>query len=85
METDLLPNVRGNVQTLRNMWSTKVQEEQKLLKPKPVTYRSHSQLSPKQSIKVEIQSPISMDETIIRKESKVTFVDESKIIENYVV
>jgi hypothetical protein len=34
METDLLPNIRGNVKSLRNMWATKVQEEQKLLKPR---------------------------------------------------
>jgi hypothetical protein len=80
METDLLPNVRGNVQTLRNMWSTKAQEDQKLLKPKPVTYRSQSQLPQTPSPQIEIQSSITMNETIIHKETKVTFSDESKII-----
>jgi hypothetical protein len=80
METHLLPNVRGNVQTLRNMWSEKVQEEQKLLKPKPVTCRSNSPLTPKQSIKDKEQRSTSVDETIINKPSKVTFEDESKII-----
>jgi hypothetical protein len=82
METDLLTNVRGNVQSLRNMWTTKVQEEQKLLKPRPTVYRSQQQVLQKQSIKIEIQSPASVDETIVNKKPTVTFDDAGKIILN---
>lgn len=86
METDLLTNVRGNVQNLRNIWSTKVQEEQKLLKPRPTVYRSQQQVLPsaprKQSIKIEIQSPASVDETIVNRKPTVTFDNAGKIILN---
>jgi hypothetical protein len=79
METDLLPNVRGNVQTLRNMWITKEQEDKNLLKPKTVSYRSKVQITPsKPSIKINIQSPTSIDETEIKKESTVTFDNAGK-------
>ncbi len=78
METDLLTNVRGNVQSLRNMWTTKVQEEQKL-KPRATVYRSQQPTTTpgrKQSIKIEIQSPQSVDETtIVNKKPTVTFED----------
>ncbi len=63
METDLLPNVRGNVQTLRHMWSTKSKEEENFFKSKSIT-------QPKQSIK--------MDETRIKKEPMVKFDDKGK-------
>lgn len=81
METDLIPNVRGNVQNLRTIWSTKVQEEQKLSKPRASVYRSHSQVPqvPKQQIKIEIKASISNDDAIIHREPIVKFDDESKI------
>jgi hypothetical protein len=79
METDLIPNIRGNVQSLRNMWTTKVQEEQKSLKSKSISYRTKSQIPPlEQSIKVKIQLPINTNEKIINKKPTVTFNDESK-------
>jgi len=34
METDLIQNVSGNVQALRNIWNVKSQDETKILKPK---------------------------------------------------
>jgi transposase-like protein len=77
METHLLPNVRGNVQTLRNMWSEKLQEEQKLLKPKSVTFRTPAQVPHKSSIKDKTQAP---NETVIHKEATVKFADESRLI-----
>ncbi len=79
METELIPNVRGNVQNLRNIWSTKAKEEQTLLKPKPVTYRSQSQTITKQPIKIQIQSPASVDEIILNQKSMVTFDNAGKI------
>lgn len=78
METDLFSNVGGNFQTIRNMWSTKVQEEQQLLKPKPVTYRSQSQLAQKQASKIELQSSASMNETIIHQKPMVKLDEPSK-------
>ncbi len=84
METDLLTNVRGNVQNLRNMWTTKVEGEQKL-KPRPTVYRSQSQVPAppqKQSIKIKIQSPASVDEIILNKKPTVTFDDAGKILLN---
>jgi hypothetical protein len=80
METDLLPNVRGNVETLRNMWSSKVQEEQKLLKPASTPYRTHSPLQQKQSIKKKTQTPKSTAETSVQHVPTFTFDNESKII-----
>ena len=84
METDLLTNVRGNVQSLRNMWTTKAQEEQKL-KPRATVYRSHQPATPgrQQSIKIEIQSPSSVDETtIVNRKPTVTFDNAGRIIFN---
>jgi len=83
METDLIPNVRGNVQALRNIWTIKAQEDQNMSKSKPVTYRSTSQTPKQSSIKIEIQSPISIDETIINKTPTVTFSNEGTINRKY--
>ncbi|CAF4610517.1 unnamed protein product [Rotaria sp. Silwood1] len=71
METDLLLNVRGNVRTLRTMWSEKVQEEQKSIQPKSVTNRAYSETSQKKLMKDNIQTPIATDETLINSKSKI--------------
>ena len=78
MDTELYPNISGNVQNLRNMWSTKVKEEQKLLKPKPTVYRSQSHI-PKQEPKIELEPKISLEKpNIHQKVPTVTFFDQSK-------
>lgn len=86
METDLIPNVRGNVQSLRNMWSTKAQEDQKPLKPKATVYRSHTNgprtSSSRQSIRLDTESSISSDGEPIHnyREPVVKFEEGETII-----
>ncbi|CAF3871595.1 unnamed protein product [Rotaria sordida] len=77
MNNDLLTNKCGNVQTLRNMWTKKVEEEQKSIKQKVVTGQSYSQISQKKFIQDNIQIPTNIDKTIINNESK-TMNDNEK-------
>ncbi|CAF2482126.1 unnamed protein product [Rotaria sp. Silwood2] len=71
MDTDILINVRGNVQTLRNMWSEIVQEKQKSTKQQSLTCSSYSQISQKKLINDNIQTSINMNETISNNELKI--------------
>jgi hypothetical protein len=40
MESDLLPNVRGHVQALRQIWSSKIEEQEKRLQSTSIDSRS---------------------------------------------
>ncbi|UJR08659.1 hypothetical protein I4U23_012918 [Adineta vaga] len=80
MEMNMLPSVQGDFKSIRNMWNTKVQEEQQLLKTKPIVCRTQSQLLQQPSIKVTIQSSISVNETISPKQSIIT-TDESEALD----
>lgn len=70
METDLLPNVRGNVQALRNMWNDKTQQDQKSFKPRATVYRSGAQIPPRLAVE---------EEPMIKKKPTVTFDHIGKI------
>jgi hypothetical protein len=73
MESDLLSNVRGNVQTLRDMWSTKVQE-----KPiRPTSISICPQQQEKKSPKMNIPTLKITNETT-RNEPSITSNNESK-------
>ncbi|CAF1114974.1 unnamed protein product [Adineta steineri] len=72
--------MEGNFQSLRSMWNTKVQEEQKLLKPKTVIYRSQSELVQKaSSTKNERRSIMIADETVSHKKELTVTFDDQKI------
>lgn len=70
METDLLPNVQGNVQALRTMWSRKVQDEEKIFKPRSTVYRSRTPISSRM-----------IDDEMIKKKPTVTFDHVGKFID----
>ncbi|CAF3453095.1 unnamed protein product [Rotaria socialis] len=81
METELLPNVRGTVQSLRNMWSEKVQDEQKILKQKLHGCGLNSQQPQKKIIKDDIKSPASTETTNIDEQPKImVYVEKSSDI-----
>ncbi|CAF5201745.1 unnamed protein product, partial [Rotaria magnacalcarata] len=71
METELLPNVRGTVQSLRSMWSEKVRDEQNILKQKLLGCGSNSQQPQKKIIKDDIKSSASTETTKIDEQPKL--------------
>ncbi len=78
MEEDLLSNVRGNVQTLRDMWSTKVKE-----KPiQPTSISICPQQQEKKSTKMNIPTLKITNETT-RNEPSITPNNESKTFSRY--
>ncbi|CAF2097960.1 unnamed protein product [Rotaria magnacalcarata] len=82
METELLPNVRGTVQSLRSMWSEKVRDEQNILKQKLLGCGSNSQQPQKKIIKDDIKSPASTETTKIEEQPKLmVHVEKSSDIE----
>ena len=67
METDLLPNVRGTVQSLKNIWSTRVAENEKspvppLIRPTSGPKQQRSQLQQPIKEKIPSSSFINLDE-----------------------
>ncbi|CAF0819793.1 unnamed protein product [Adineta ricciae] len=85
MEMDTLPSVRSDFQSLHNMWKTKVQEEQNLSKPKPVTFRRPPPIIEKEPpTQVNLQSSPSMDDIFNSKQTVVTPEQLNPINENFV-
>lgn len=71
MEAELLSNISTNVRSLRDMWSAKTKQEEKLLKPKLTASRSYSTKSSKNTVGSETRCLASMESIVVEKQSNL--------------